>query len=510
MSKKKETPRQKMIGILYLVLLGLVALSVSDSILDAFKNLTDSLKTSTENVQSGVDASFLAFEATKLKEEPKRAQPIYDRAKKASAYARELENYVIQLKDELQKEGGGIDPTTGDLAKRGDLDISPRYMINQKRASELKKRINETRNKLISLLNPKQKNGVNFSLNAVDPPAKGGIRKSWEESNFGDGIPLTAAITALSKIQADVKNAESEMVKKILGEMDQAVINLDQFSAVAVAPSSYIIQGQPYQAEVFLTAYDSKSTPNITVNGNVLNVRNGKGVFSVNTSREGIFSWVGTIAVKQTDGTVKVYRTPEQKYQVARPSAVVSPDKMNVFYIGVPNPVSISAPGIPKQSLRISMTGGTISGSDGNYVVKVNNAGLATVSVSAEINGRVQKISSTNFRTKRIPDPKAKFAGKTGGRMSSVVIKSQDYIFAILDGFDFDARFSISSFSLIIAKPRADVIGPIQGNGNAINSNMKSALATVSPGTRVIFDNITAMGPDGLLRQLDPIVLTAN
>ncbi len=269
MSKKKENPRQKMIGILYLVLLGLVALTVSDSILDAFKNLTDSLKTSTENVQSGVDATFSAFEATKLKEEPKRAQPIYDRAKKASAYARELENYVIQLKDELQKEGGGIDPTTGDLAKRGDLDISPRYMINQKRASELKKRINNTRNKLISLLNPKQKNGINFSLNAVDPPAKGGIRKSWEESNFGDGIPLTAAITALSKIQADVKNAESEMVKKILGEMDQAVINLDQFSAVAVAPSSYIIQGQPYQAEVFLTAYDSKSTPNITVNGNV-------------------------------------------------------------------------------------------------------------------------------------------------------------------------------------------------------------------------------------------------
>ncbi len=165
-----------MIGILYLVLLGLVALTVSDSILDAFKNLTDSLKTSIENVQSGVDATFSAFEATKLKEEPKRAQPIYDRAKKASAYARELENYVIQLKDELQKEGGGIDPTTGDLAKRGDLEISTRYMINQKRASKLKKRINDTRFKLISLLNPKQKNGINFSFKWGEPPSKGGIR----------------------------------------------------------------------------------------------------------------------------------------------------------------------------------------------------------------------------------------------------------------------------------------------------------------------------------------------
>lgn len=510
MAGGKETPRQKMIGILYLVLLGLVALNVSDSILDAFKNLTESLNTSTQNVQTGVDATFSSFEATKLKNEPERAQPIYDRAKKASSLARDLENYVKDLKTELETQGGGYNSSTGDLNKRDNLDISSRYMINQGKGAELRKKIDDTREQLLALLDEKQKNGVNFSLSTNDPPARGGIAKTWEQANFGDGIPLTAAITALTKIQADAKNAESEMVKKILGEMDMAVVNLDQFSAVAVAPTSYVIQGQPYQAEVFLTAYDSKSNPSISVNGAPLAVREGKGVYTVNTNREGVFSWFGTITVKQTDGTVKTYRTAEQKYQVSRPSAVVSPDKMNVFYVGVPNPVSVSAPGIPKEKLKLSISGGSISGANGKYMVNVGSVGQATVNVSAEINGKVQPIGSSNFRVKRIPDPRAKFAGKTGGKMSSVVIKSQDNIFAALEGFDFDAKFNITGFSLVIAKPRADVIGPIQSSSSAISGAMKSALASVSPGTRVIFDNIIAVGPDGIQRQLDPIVLTAN
>ncbi|HXI00935.1 MAG TPA: gliding motility protein GldM [Sphingobacteriaceae bacterium] len=510
MAGGKQTPRQRMIGILYLVLLGLVALNVSDSILDAFRNLTTSLETSTQNVQSGVDATFSSFEATKLKEEPERARPIYDKAKLASKYARDLDGYLTELKKEFASQGGGINEKTGDLKKRDDLDISSRLMINQKKGAELKKRINETREKLLSLLDEKDRNGVNFSLQAVDPPARALVKKSWEDVNFGEGIPLTAAITALAKIQADVKNAESEMVKKLLGKMDVAVVNLDQFAAVAVAPTSYVIQGQPYTAEVFLTASDSKSSPDITVGGSRLQVKDGKGRYSVNTSREGVFSWVGTVRVRQTDGKVKTYTTGEQKYQVARPSAVVSPDKMNVFYIGVPNPVSVSAPGIPKESMRVSMSGGSISGSNGKYTVNVSSAGAATVNVSATINGKVMNIGSSNFRVKRIPDPIAKFAGKTGGPMSSVIIKSVGSIFATLENFDFDAKFSVTRFSMTIVKPRADAIGPITSNGNTMSGAMKSAIAGVTPGTRVFFDQIIAVGPDGSQRQLNSIALSAN
>lgn len=510
MAGGKETPRQKMIGILYLVLLGLVALNVSDSILEAFKNLTDSLNTSTENVQEGVQTTYASFEATKLKDEPERAKPIYEKAKQASSYIAELDTYVAGLQKLFETEGGGYNEATGDISARDNLDIAPRLMINQKRGAELKKRINDTRAKLLGLLDEKERQGLSFSLQAVDPPARAGVKKSWEQSHFGDGIPLTAAITALAKIQADSRNAESEIVKRILGKMDQAVVNLDQFSAVAVAPTSYLIQGQPYTAEVFLTASDSKSSPDISVGGSRLAVKDGKGTYTVNTSKEGIFSWSGIVRVKQTDGSVKTYTTPIQKYQVARPSAVVSPDKMNVFYVGVSNPVSVSAPGIPKESLVVTMSGGSISGSNGKYTVEVNSPGtVAKVNVSANIGGKVQNVGSTDFRVKRIPDPIAKFAGKTGGNLGSVVIKSQNALFAILENFDFDAKFRVTKFTLLIAKPRADAV-ILTTNGNTFSSQMQSAIASVTPGTTVVFNDIVAVGPDGTQRQLPGIVFKAN
>ena len=510
MAGGKETPRQKMIGILYLVLLGLVALNVSDSILEAFKNLTDSLNTSTQNVQSGVDATYASFEATKLKDEPARAKPIYDRAKKASSYTDELNAHVADLKKLMETEGGGYNETTGDISKRDNLDISPRLMINQKRATVLKNKINDTRSKLLALLDEKERQGINFSLQATDPPKRGAVSRSWEQSNFGDGIPLTAAITALAKIQADTKNAESEIVKRILGKMDQAVVNLDQFSAVVVAPTSYLILGQPYTAEVFLTASDSKSSPDITVGGSRLAIKEGKGTYTVNTGREGIFSWSGVVRVKQTDGSIKTYTTPIQKYQVARPSAVVSPDKMNVFYVGVPNPVSVSAPGIPIENLVVSMTGGNISGSKGKYTVTVSSPGtIAKVNVSARVGAKTQLIGSSDFRVKRIPDPIAKFAGKNSGTLSAVVIKNSNALFAILENFDFDAKFRVTKFSLVIAKPRADVIA-LTTNGNTFSAQMQAAIAGISPGSRVIFDDIVAVGPDGTQRLLPGMVFKAN
>ncbi|MCD0486880.1 gliding motility protein GldM [Pedobacter sp. MC2016-14] len=510
MAGGKETTRQKMINIMYLVLLAMLALNVSDSILDAFRTITNSLEVSTTNVTNSVDQMFSSFEATKLKESPERAKPLYDKAKQARTLAAELETYVASLKKELETRGGGYDPETGDLVERGNLDIAQGLMINEKKAEELQQRINTTHDKLLALLDQSNNKNVSFTLMAKDSEKSLNGKKKWVDINFGEGTPLTAAMAILTKVQADLKNAESDVVKRILGKMDQAVVNLDQFAAVAVAPSSYLIQGQPYTAEVFLTAYDSKSSPSISVGGQSLSVKQGKGTYTVNTTREGVFTWVGSVSVKQTDGSIKQYRTPEQKYQVSRPSAVVSPDKMNVFYIGVTNPVSLSAPGIPSDKLRVTMSGGSISGANGKYNVKVSSVGTVKINISAEVApGKTANVGTSEFRVKRIPDPTAKFSGKNGGSVATVALKAQDKIFAQLENFDFDAKFTITRFSLIIAKPRADPM-LLSASGNSLNGAMKAAMATITPGTRVIFDNIIATGPDGVPRQLNPVVITAN
>jgi gliding motility-associated protein GldM len=488
----------------------MLALNVSDTILNAFKNINDSLIASSTNVESSVAQLMTSFENTKLKEQPDRARPVFEKAKEALRIGEELNKYIIDLKKQFTTAGNGIDVQTGDLVERSNLDIATGIMINNKEGEKLKNKINETREKLVALVDPKDRGGLTFSLEAKDPEKRlEGVRKNWEELNFGEGTPLTAAMTILSKIQTDVKNAESDVIKRLLGNLDKAPVILDKFSAVAVAPSSYIIQGQPYTAQVFLTAYDSQASPQITINGSNISVKEGKGVYSVSTSREGMFSYKGSITLKQADGTFKSYPLPEQKYQVARPSAVVSPTKMNVFYIGVPNPVAISAPGIPKESLRVSMSGGSISGSNGTYTVKVSSAGTAKVNVAAEINGKTQNIGTQEFRIKRIPDPIPQFAGKTSGALSSVQIKSQNTVYAKLNGFEFDATFNVTGFTLLIAKPRADVI-LLKASGNDLTPAMRTAMNTVAPGTRVIFDNIEAVGPDGSRRAIGSIVLTAN
>lgn len=510
MAGGKETTRQKMINIMYLVLIAMLALNVSDSVLNAFKNLNDSLGASRNNVAASVDQMFSSFEATKLKESPERAKPILDKAKLAREYADELNKYVEQLKADFTEKGDGIDPETGDVTKRSDLDIAPNVMINNGKGKELKDKINATREKLINLLDEKDRN-VSFTLGADDPKEpKLGQPKTWEGANFGDGTPLTAALTVLTKIQSDTKNAESETVKKIFGKMDQAVVTLDKFVAVAVAPSSYIIAGQPYTAEVFLTAYDSKSNPDITVGGSRIPTAEGRGKYTVNTSGEGVRTWTGTISYKNTDGKIETRSTAPQTYQVAKPSAVVSPDKMNVLYIGVPNPVSISAPGIGKEKLKVSMTGGSISGSAGHYTATVSNIGTATITVSGDLgNGKTSILGASDFRVKRIPPPKAVFAGKSSGSTSAANIKAQDRLFAILSGFDFDAKFNITRFTMLVLKPRQDAIQKT-GTSGVLSADIHSALNTVTPGTTVVFSNIIAVGPDGVQQEIDGIALTAN
>ena len=510
MAALNETPRQKMMGILYLVLLGIAATTVTDHVLDAFRNLTVSLETSTKNVQSTVSNTFSSFEATKLKNDPVRAKPVYDRANQVKQYAADLDKYINEIKDLFIKEGGGIDEASGDVKARADIAISPRLMINQHRAAELRKKIEDTRNKILASLDEKEREGLKLALNAQDPPKRSGIKTTWEDDNFGDGIPLTAAITALTKIQADLKNTESDVVKKILGEVDQAVINLDRFEAVAVAPSSYILIGQQYKADVFLTASSSTSNPEILIGGQKLNVSNGKGLYVAAATTEGEKRWGGIIRVKQTDGNMREYKLPDQTYTVAKPSATVSPTKMNVFYIGLPNPVSVSAPGIAKEKIHVSISAGDISGAGGNYIVKVSQPGKVNVTVSGEVEkGRNVSLSTTEFRVKRIPPPRVKFGNKSGGSLPVGAMKAQNRIFAVLEDFEFDAPFVINHFTMFINKPRQD-IQVFESNNNSFTPAMQAAMNGVVSGSRVTFDFVNATGPDGMKRQLDPITFTVQ
>ncbi len=511
MAGGKETPRQKLIGIMYLVLMAMLAINVSDSVLNAFRGLTESLEASNKNVQKDIDGVFKEFEKN-LKDNPDRTKPLIEKAKQVQKLADDLYDYIHKQKEDLITLAGGYDAETHDLVNRSDIDMVPRIFVEEKKGDEIQKKINETRDKMLAVLDSKDLGSVQLVLGAENPKfAIDGVKETWSESIFGHGTPTTAGVTALTKIETDIKNAEAILLRKILSHLNEALVNLDSFAAVAVAPTSYLLVGQPYTSEIFLTAYDSRANPNITVNGSTIQTKDGKGLYTVNTNKEGIFKWIATVRIKQTDGQIKEYKTDEQTYQVARPSVVVSPDKMNVIYAGVDNPISVSVPGVANERLRVTMSGGELTGQNGKYMAKTNQAGgIAKVNVSAEIQkGKIEPMGSFDFRIKRIPDPLAKFAGKTGGSLGSGLVKSADRLFAVPDNFDFEAKFTITKFNMIVVKPRADAIVR-QGTSNVLSSQMLQDLKGITPGSRLIFDNIIAVGPDGSQRSLTPIVINVN
>ncbi|RZK49961.1 MAG: gliding motility protein GldM [Pedobacter sp.] len=512
MAGGRETTRQRMIGIMYLVLLAMLALNVSDTILNAFKNINDSLDASKSNVSSNLDQLFSAFQNTELKNKPERAQPIWDKANQAKAYAADLNKEIERIKASFNEAGDGINEETGDFVLRDNMDIAQDIMINKKEGEKLKAKINETRAKLIGLLDPKDQATIGFSLEAKDPAKPISGKRKWEEVNFGEGTPLTAANTILTKIQTDLKNAEADVVKRLFGSMSQTQITLDRFKAVAVPSGSYVIQGQPYKAEVFLTASDSKSNPDILVNGSALPVKDGVATYTAGTNSVGTYTWKGTIRVKQADGEIKTYETAPVTYQVAKPSATVSSTNLNVIYAGIPNPFSISAPGFSLESLKASISGGSLSGSAGKYTVNVPGSLIGkqvTINVSGTVDGKSMSLGTNTFRVKGVPNPTAKFADKMGGFISGNKLAQENRIEANLDNFEFDIKVKVIKFNVTVVKPRQDAQSYFC-NGDTFSPQARAAVANLPFKSVVYIDNIVAQMPDGRTPTLNSMVFTVQ
>lgn len=505
----KETPRQKMIGMMYLVLTAMLALNVSEEFMNAFRLVNEGLENTTENFSNTNKITYGAFESA-MKNNPVKTKPYYDKALLAQEYSAELNKYVTDLKKNLIEMAGGIDEETHDIAKRSDMEIGTQLMITQKKGQELRAKILETRTKLLDLVDPKERANFNFNLDAKEPlKDKEGVTKTWESKNF-EGVPVTAAVTLLSKIQNDIKNAESDVVTHLLKSVDATDFKFDQLSAVVVAPTSYVLVGQSYEADVFLTAYSSTQNPDILVGGNRLPMEDGKGKYRITPSKEGFVKWGGIIKVKSPDGTFKDYKF-ESEYQAAKPTAVVSADKMNVLYIGVPNPISVSAPGIPKEKLKVSMSGGgSITGSNGSYVADVKEAGKVMITVSGEVaKGQYKTLGGMEYRVKRVPDPVAKVGGMISGSMNAGQLKAQRGVFAVLENFDFDLKFTVKSFNMTVVRARMDAVRLVSTSA-AITPEMQSALSGIGPKDKVFFDEIVATGPDGSNRRLNGVVINVQ
>ncbi|HEY4786010.1 MAG TPA: GldM family protein [Bacteroidales bacterium] len=185
--------------------------------------------------------------------------------------------------------------------------------------------------------------------------------------------------------------------------------------------------------------------------------------------------------------------------------AAVSPTRMNVFYLGIDNPVSIAVAGIPANQVFATIDNGTIRMSGNNYIVKPQHIGKATVQVFGAMDGNKKLLSNVEFRVKPLPDPVAKVGGKKGGTILRSILLSQTMVVADLEAFDFDAEFTVKEFTMSasISGFKTELIS----QGNQITDPQRNLIKQVKSGDNVYFTKIKAAGPDGKIRELPSIAL---
>jgi gliding motility-associated protein GldM len=326
----------------------------------------------------------------------------------------------------------------------------------------------------------------------------------------------------LSKIQVDVRNAETEVITHLFSQIDKATFKFDKVSAVVIPKSTYVPLNTNYEASVFLSATDSRQFPAIVVDGGrQLDYDElGHGIYSVKATSLGIKKWGGVINLKAPDGTVKPY-TFESEYLVAEANVSVNPTAVNIMYTGIPNPIEVTIPGVRPDKIRIRCTNAEWSTErvrsrtgepyKGNWAVTPNVEGgkIVQVIVTAEdASGRPITYNPYDFRVKNLPEAQPQFAGKNSGLVPLGSLRAADQVFAVLKDFEFDLPYTVTEFTM----GYLDRFGFVEesNTGPRLTQKMKDNIARLTRGQTLTFTNIKARDPSGKIGPLGSIVLKVD
>ncbi len=521
MASAKETPRQKMIGMMYLVLTALLALNVSKDILDAFIVVNKGLENTNLNFTDRNLNLYAQFDLAK-QVDPVKVTPNWKKAQEIKDYSKTLNDFIDELQKELVAQTDGIEKSVADtlqmenIKSKDNYDTPTNILIGDSEdgsagaSRKLKSMLEEYKEKLTNFILLEDRKNVVVDIN-TDNPKNSENNENWELYNFYHR-PLVASITILSKLKNDVKNAESLVVDYLLKQTDSEVMKFDTIAAKVIPSSNYVLLGEEYKADVFVAAFNKTKNPEVQVgNYNELNkafdgtpenvnVENGLGKYVVKTSKEGIMTYSGVIKMKSGKNSELVFPF-KSEYIVAKPSLTVSADNMNVVYYGLENPISVSVPGIASEKTSVTVTNGVlINKGNGKYVLKPSvMTGKADVTVYATTEaGEKRNMGTMTFRIKQIPRPLLKFGGlTTNGSLSKGVIESQAGLIAEYDNFVFlsPIQAKVTSFKMVVLGPNG--AEDYKSNNNQFTTQMLARLSKLKKNERILFEEVKSVGPTG-------------
>ncbi len=534
------TPRQKMINMMYLMLTAMLALNVSKSVLNAFIKVDHGLLTAIESTAEKTEVVFKDFE-TQNTINPDKVGPFFEKAVEVKKRAEEICDFIYECKKEMVTIAEGKDSEAiGEhhidmhYIKAKDVTEPPaQVMIGSSEAKngkgfELEKKIDGFRNFLVEnipALDSALIREINSAL-ATDPEKHADQLHPWVNANF-EHLPMAGVVTILSSLKNDIKNVESDIISHLLERVSAGSFNFNKLESTIIPASNHVIRGDKYKAEIFIAASDSTSDPIILMGDykttydkdsnatyemvnveDTLPVEAGKGIYEVPATSIGNKEYKGLILLqKPTGGYIK--KPFNASYEVAEPSAVVSPTKMNVFFLGVDNPVDISVPGASKSDILATMTNGSLRKSRSGWVAKPRSASSdCKVIVSVKKGDETNRIATKEFRVEIVPDPVALVNGQRGGTISKNLLAAQQVVVADLPNFFFDLEFRVTYFNLYTTEK--GFVRQAASKGNRITKEQKTILRGLSSKQKIFFENIKAVGPDGRTRELGTISFTVK
>lgn len=417
MAAGKETPRQRMIGMMYLVLTALLALQVSNQILQKFVLLNDGLERTSSNYIQKNELTVSSIASTVEQQgNNSRDVPKVETAQQIREATSEIFDYLESLKQELINETNAInDEGVYNSGALKNTSATGNIFSNNRKGYELQERLNVFPAQVSSLLSEV---GIDLSFDKIAKDANEiELFMNDSEVNYKDYVnlnfvksPVGAVLAILSQHQNEVLNIESEALSAITGTIGSFYFKSDVIQARIAANSNVVAAGTTFEADLFIASSSSSAKPKMTVDGREIPVEDGFGKISFTVPPASSYDDRGLAqrtltgeAVVNIGGKDTVF-TVDYNYFVAQPVIRVTSEVVNQLYANSANELRIDVPALGNSyAPEFSVSGGqAIKGNTpGEVTIIPGNSGKVVIGVSSGGN----RIGQVEYDIKPVPAP---------------------------------------------------------------------------------------------------------
>ena len=420
MAGGKETPRQKMIGMMYLVLTALLALQVSNAVLEKFLFINDSLERMVDDYEEKNNQSVSSI-STKVSERNNLPEEVavLNLAKEVQERTNTVLGSMKELKEKMVDITGGIDPETGTLVGAADYDKVSTMMLQQGKGKELEKMLNDyasflvekTGQKYSDQFPPLARDAKDIPIFANSPNQKD---KRFAELYF-ENTPTAAGMATVSYLETEVANYERLALEILADSVGAADVAFTDIFPLIRPESKVVAAGGKYNAEMFIAASSAALSPKFYFNGKELEVEEediGSGVAIKKgrvefTATPGSYDPKTNMARKTFEATIELNGQKYEQsveYFVAKPTIMVASAALSALWKNCGNALNVQVPSLGN-SYNPAITASNASvirgGGKGEITIIPEKRGKVVMTVKSS--GSL--IGTKTFTVKDIPKP---------------------------------------------------------------------------------------------------------